>query len=490
MTCVEMHKVKSSTTGLLVVLLACGVLLALRVSSAVTLDVPFLGQTSGLEEEALFSLWKAHHGQSVYSDALAVPFSTSYFNVLFYTAYALWSRFLNFLVPAQDAWLPTVWRLLSLSFCLGAWLILWRVMRTLLDRGAALAALCAAGVCVLNPLFHWMSFSARPDLGAVCCEAAGLALLLRHARNPSIRDVLLAGLLAALAWSFKQSQVFLLAGGVVFLGAHRRWKELVFFVLPPLLTVAVTLALAGEWYRQNTLVLHALVSRFDVKQGFLLAASAMAKAPLMPAGLLLLIPLVRCWRAVALETRLVGVLAGVSLALCLITSSKTGAADYYYLAPCIFATVLVFAALREPAVSWLARRVLAGGVVLQLAVIALIFSGRLGKVSVREDQTLAVRLQQRLKDEPGPLFITGRPYNLPWLHAGRPAFVFSFLYDEYERRLPALRQQGLRSLITSRHFTLVVDVDDPPVDFSRELAAAYTLSETGQGFRLYRPSVP
>ncbi|MFN0076467.1 MAG: ArnT family glycosyltransferase [Prosthecobacter sp.] len=465
-------------------LLACVVLLALRVTSAVTLDRPFLGNTSGLEEEALFSVWKAQNGEPIYTDAFAAPFATSYFNWLFYAAYALWGKLWSTVWPVAAAWLPTIWRSLSLFFCLGTWLILWRSVfnapTAAQGRGASLFAFGAAGICVCNPLFHWMSFSVRPDVGAVFCEVAGFALLLRHARQVSLRCVVLAGLAVALAWSFKQSQVFLFAGGCVYLGWHRQWRALAAFAAPLLIVVAATLTCSNEWYYQNTVLLHALTSQFDPAQGFKLAAAAMAKAPFMLMGALLLVPLLVQWRSLTPELRLTVMLAAVSLPLCLITSSKLGAGDYYYLAPSVFAAVLVVAS----------RRAVVGGIVLQLIAVGLIFSGQLGRVNIRDDQNLTLRLQQRLQHEQGPLLITGRPYNLPWLHPGRPAFVFSYLYDEYERRYPERLQQGLRPLIQQRYFRLVVDVDDPPLDFSPELAAAYTLAETGDGFRIYRPRQP
>ena len=479
-------------------MLACGGLMVLRVESVLTLDRPFLGQTSGLEEEALFSMWKAQHGLPVYTDALAMPFSTSYFNELFYAAYAVWGKLWSAGRTVEDAWLPTIWRTLSLLFCLGAWLMLARLISGHLstpNRKTVCFALCAAGVCVFNPLFHWMSFSVRPDVGAMFGEVAGLALLLRHTRRPSLAGVFLAGSAVALAWSFKQSQVFMLAGGCFFLFWHRQWKELAAFVTPLVIAVVATVGLAGEWYYQNTVVLHALASQFDPVQGGRLAAAATAKAPFMLMGWLLVPFLLLRWQSLTADLRLVLMTVVASLLLCLATSSKIGAGDYYYLAPSVFASVLVFAIMSWPhrlmGLDRLVSRLAICGGMLQLIAVALIFSGQLGRVNIRADQDLAVRLRQRLKDEQGPLLITGRPYNLPWLHPGRPAFVFSYLYDQYEKRYPArLQQSGLRQLLRDRYFRLVVDVDNPPLDFSRELAAAYTLSETGEGYRVYRLSQP
>lgn len=472
--------------GVIVAMLACVALLAVRVSSAVTWDRPFLGQTSGLEEEALFSLWKAHHHQPVYTEVLAAPFSASYFNALFYHVYAAWGRGWAGVLSLPDAWLPTVWRFLSLLGCAGAWVVVWQVLRRISTRHLSSGqAMAAAALCVFNPLFHWMSFSARPDLAAIFAEALTLGALLAAVRRSSWPLVLAAGGAAALAWSFKQSEVFAFAGGFVFFLWHRRWRDLLLFALPLLLTVPVTMALAGEGYRQNTITMHILASEFDVMQGLKFALSAMAKAPFMAAGVLLLPFLVACWKKLGLEWRLLVTITAVSLPLCLFTSSKIGAADYYYLAPALFASLLLFGSL--PLVSrWLASGAVGTAVTLQLAVVALIFSGSLGKASVREDQALAVRLQSRLAGETGPVFIAGRPYNLPWLQPSRPAFVFAYLYEQYERSHPELREEGLRGLIRRQYFDVVVDVDDPPLDFSSELKHGYVLAETGEGYRLYR----
>jgi hypothetical protein len=482
-------------------LLSCVALMVIRLVSAITLDRPFLGQTSGLEEEALFSVWKAQMGEPVYTDAFSAPFSSSYFNWLFYTAYAVWGKLWNAVRPVQDAWLPTIWRVLSLAFTLGTWLVLWRAVfkGQAADKGrySSLFAFCAAGICMCNPLFHWMSFSVRPDVGAVFCEVTGFALLLRHVRHASMSCVLLAGLAVALAWSFKQSQVFMFGGGFVYLSWHRRWKELAAFIAPMIIVVTATLSLAGEWYYQNTILLPALASQFDPIQGIKLAISAMAKAPFMFIGAILLAPLLLHWRSLKPELKLVVMSAAVSLPACLILSSKIGAADYYYLTPSVFASAVVIGTFRWPhqagaGMGKLVQRSGACGMMLQLIAIGLIFSGNLGRVNIRDDQALAVRLQQRLVNETGPILVAGRPYNLPWLHPGRPAFVFSFLYPEYERLYPEqfLQRQGLRPLIGQRYFRLVVQVDDPPLDLSQELKLSYHLAETGIGYRIYRPREP
>jgi hypothetical protein len=64
--------------------ITCLTLAAIRIFYDLSLRQPFQIFTSGLEEEALFSVWKYVHGQPVYSDLFSIPFSGSYFNWLFY----------------------------------------------------------------------------------------------------------------------------------------------------------------------------------------------------------------------------------------------------------------------------------------------------------------------------------------------------------------------------------------------------------------------
>src|SRR5512138_1441459 len=48
---------------------------------------PGTAETSGCEEESFFALWRAVHDQPVFTDSTRLPFSSAYFNWLFYAGY-------------------------------------------------------------------------------------------------------------------------------------------------------------------------------------------------------------------------------------------------------------------------------------------------------------------------------------------------------------------------------------------------------------------
>ena len=61
---------------------------------------PGVAITSGCEEESLFALWRAGHGQPVYLDTAHPPFAAAYFNWLFYATYSVPFRSTR---PSADA---------------------------------------------------------------------------------------------------------------------------------------------------------------------------------------------------------------------------------------------------------------------------------------------------------------------------------------------------------------------------------------------------
>src|SRR5438105_4217764 len=79
------------SVGALAVAVFLGVLLTgvMRTHSAwkTTSPVSGLNVTSGCEEESLFAVWRQTHGETVYLDSSRPPYSSAYFNWLFYRGY-------------------------------------------------------------------------------------------------------------------------------------------------------------------------------------------------------------------------------------------------------------------------------------------------------------------------------------------------------------------------------------------------------------------
>ena len=121
-----------STTSAAVTLswLCVGISLALmaaRADFAISFSEPLLTVTSGAQYETDFSLWKYVNGIPVYTDLYAIPFSGSWYNWLFYAGYGEIFNAARSLFSLEDAWLPTVARLVSLTSALAGALITYRL---------------------------------------------------------------------------------------------------------------------------------------------------------------------------------------------------------------------------------------------------------------------------------------------------------------------------------------------------------------------------
>ena len=106
---------------------ACVLLAVLRIGSEMSFHQPKHRPTSGLEEEALFSVWKVSQHQPVYADPFQIPYAISYFNWLFYSSYGLAGTLALNLLKIDAGWLPTLTRSLSLSLTLGCGLAFFQI---------------------------------------------------------------------------------------------------------------------------------------------------------------------------------------------------------------------------------------------------------------------------------------------------------------------------------------------------------------------------
>src|SRR5436190_10388909 len=110
--------------------------------------------TSGCEEEALFPIWKFATGQTVYSDAHAMPFSVSYFNWLFFLVYGGAAKIFVALLHLDFQAVPIIARLVTLGFALASIGILYRLFGLLnLPLISSRSHRLAASIfLIINPL--------------------------------------------------------------------------------------------------------------------------------------------------------------------------------------------------------------------------------------------------------------------------------------------------------------------------------------------------
>lgn len=420
----------------------------LRMSSAVTFDRPFLGNTSGCEEEALFSVWKAANGHEVYNNPWLPPFSASYFGWLFYEVYGWWVKAGLVVSGLEDAWLPTFTRFLTLLGLLACIGMFYRLLQIGVGRTVALSPSLLLGLAALvfiNPLFHWWAFTTRADVWALGWELAALLAAFHYAQSGRVRAVVLVGIFAFIAWSFRQTNISVLAGFGLWLLVNRRWKVLLPMVASMAVAFGVTMVMLGMNFIDSAFTANALSGDMLRSVAAANASSALTKDPLLTlalGGALVLVFFAgRWWHD---ETsRLVFLVAAPSFLLAAVFAAKVGASSNYYLPPAALMPLFVLVALARGGFPSLlsAGFIGAGAAGIGLAS-ALVLSGLSGNLRVPGDDRLheIKALRQMMRE---PVFSTDRVVNLPWiLGSGADSYVYGFAYQRMLAARPEKFEQG------------------------------------------------
>jgi len=216
--------------------------------------------TSGEEGTVIYGVWKAAHGQPVYQIPGAGLYESAIYNFLFYRCYGG----LCALIGADGDQLVMVSRLVTcLSALIGAfaqWRVLGLLVRGPLSGGerwllATMVALTWYGATFLN----WWLVTVRPDVPAVALSMLGMWLWLEAMLHRSAPLTIGAGAAFYLAWAFKQSVVWSLAGAVIGGGlAASTRRSALLLALVTGAAFALTIALGGEAYRYQTLYVSSL----------------------------------------------------------------------------------------------------------------------------------------------------------------------------------------------------------------------------------------
>ena len=463
--------------------------LALLVSRGSSLLEPpgRLLTTSGGESISLYNIMKVQRGRPLYEDPREPPnYPTTLYNAGFYQSYAAMTwpfRNETDRLVLSIRLLTLVLACVGLSGLLGyVWISLRREPPGKSTALAGSVTTLAAISVTLGAVPGWWLLTARPDVGAVAFCSLGLALALgaRPGREWSIG--LSSGVCFALAWSFKQSCVFILAGLLLSALVQRRGRFLVGLALP-VVTVGVAFAAGlGPEYRYNAFFATSL-SAFELRNLPHLAARLALKGafPLTAAVFaLLLLPrahwlredertsLVACW-----WTSLIGGM---------VTCCRNGSELNYFFELWVVVAFLAVT-LARVMISTPPRSNLTGWRSSRLAMLALfcgslvsagadsaclVGGGRFGNArlvmtdeeltELENAKTLAVHANGAVFCQPA---LTGLAWDLPF-----PAYV----YDDYPYfHTPALRKgllhgQGLSGLIAHHHFrVLILQPDSLPL---------------------------
>ena len=473
-------------------------LAAARVFFSISLRHPSQILTSGLEEEALFSIWKFIQGQAVYSDPFFIPFSGSYFNWLFYATYGSLAWLVLHTLRLGPAWIPTITHLISLAFailCVPVTAFVLRAMDLPWLQRTRWTPWVVGVLVAFNPLVGWWNITARPDIGALCLELAALYLAIQFAKTSRRRFLWGALVTAFLSWSFRQTAVNVISGFCLYLLFSRRWKD--FFVTAGLsgALYAATFSLGGTNYWANTITRNG-AAELLVRCGVNNLVSALLKSPFLLSGAVALAAyLCRSgWRHGSPAVNLLAPTLAFALVWGSFTSMKVGASQNYYMAQAALSLLLALAFFLPDTSLGLGQRFrLAFGAAIlsaQAAACLAVLFGAKGRINIRQDQVPTLALQAKLAGLEGPILVTERLYNLPWINPTTPHFVYAYVY-----RVGPLKDRqdeggGLEGLVRQSYFKRIILPKKTRPSEWPELDGRYACSDEDAWFRYYKPATP
>lgn len=257
--------------------------------------------------------------------------------------------------------------------------------------------------------------------------------------------MVLVGIFAFIAWSFRQTNISVLAGFGLWLLVNRRWKVLLPMVAAMAVAFGVTMVMLGMNFIDSAFTANALSGDMLRSVAAANASSALTKDPLLTlalGGALVLVFFAgRWWHD---ETsRLVFLVAAPSFLLAAVFAAKVGASSNYYLPPAALMPLFVLVALARGGFPSLlsAGFIGAGAAGIGLAS-ALVLSGLSGNLRVPGDDRLheIKALRQMMRE---PVFSTDRVVNLPWiLGSGADSYVYGFAYQRMLAARPEKFEQG------------------------------------------------
>ncbi|HRE33217.1 MAG TPA: hypothetical protein PLD88_14665, partial [Candidatus Berkiella sp.] len=192
------------------------------------------------EEESLLALFKVAHGLPVYTDPHQSPYTATYFNWFFYTFYGKLTTFVIHVFHLDDAWIPTIGRLITFSIVSAGFVLTYRLLRSLQQQKLAFSL---SALLWYGPLIGFWSMTVRPDLLGLFFDACAAACLLHYFPQKRIPMVILAALYCYLSWSCKQINIVMPGAIGLLLLWRRQWVACVLFGLLLVSLYAATFAL-------------------------------------------------------------------------------------------------------------------------------------------------------------------------------------------------------------------------------------------------------
>ena len=404
--------------------------------------------TEGREAPAIYGVWRALHGYPLYEWPTRPPYSITLYNFGFYRIYALFSR----LVGADGEgllWAPRAFTAAGGVVGAAVFVRLGAKLARPKD-GLGWAALCALAFTIWfgTQFTSWWSISVRPDLWATALALLGLSAALPGILERRRALLFSASLLFFLAWSFKQSSVWMFAGSVVGAVVLGELGAAVALALPCFVACACALLLGGAAYRFN--VLHApAASAWRVS----LLVEVLGRAAPQNVGIFAAFPLallatkepaLRSFSRLAANQRLIGVTSLLAVVLGTLALGREGSNKNHLLEGYVLSGLAAWFVVQGFAEMPLLKPWVPATIVLGLAPLVLLpllqlarpnAAGRIVLCS-RKDGTVLAELARTIDRLPKPLYSEDEILSLPWHSSeGRyPALVLDGTWFGVARR--------------------------------------------------------
>ena len=493
----------------------CLLLFSLRVYGAISFREPLQVTTSGVEADALFSIWKCTHQQTVFTSPFNVPYTASTYNWLFYYFYGVSARVIMAIGHLNDPWLPTVCRLITLMLAIGVAGAFWQLVGLCRLWPSDTDWVLKVGYSILavfNPLFGFWLISVRPDICATLLEICGVVLAVKYINTMKMRWLYLSIIIFYFAWACKQSVILAITTLSLWLLANKRGREVTAVVMITLALYVCTFAVGGQHYME-CVVLWQTLSGTAVKAAVTILATAVAKAPfvllMVPAAIYVLAHFRTLRKSDQTATCLIAWSFCISLIGASLACFKAGASDNYLFMPALLGSVLLVGCLEKISLSHWACAYTSSGLriamLAQLAAIVLVLTGQRGIIQAEgPDTTQLFSMASQLGEMDGPAIVLDDGMsNLPWFQPHEPNFVNDFVQPilwESHAMLLKEAKGGVPQLIEQGYFgTIVVGKNGATRGFDARQLFGYKLvcedawyryfaRTTSEGARLeYRP---
>lgn len=454
-------------------------LIFIRASEILSFLKPLHVVTSGFEEESLLALWKYFHHLPIYSDPHQIPFSASYFNWFFYHFYGAIVSFTMQCLHCQEAWIPTIGRMVTLGV-VGLGFLL--NVRLLMLRVTFLMAASLSALLWLGPLVGYWAMTVRPDLLALLFDLTAVLFLLKLIPSHQYRAVIIAAIFCYLSWACKQINITMPLAIGLFLLWEKKWRSFALFSVILVSGYSITIFLAPPMMLKMLFFMKTAIplslDTFKVN----LINFIKKTLPIWVLGMALIAKLSfdpkmrqKLLHDSMLKLSVCGIVAWILILLP--ASSKIGSADNYHFIALFFVTLGVAASLHA-VVNEKSRPL-----ELSIAMSGLVFVFSLGFAfmngsiqGLQTQQKQFAELKTCLNQLPPPIFVLNLYGALPWMNPSPVPFVLAYNYWR-DRISQSFEQNGVGGLIQQGYFNTLILPNWTKESFDQASLSAYQRQE-------------